>query len=230
MLISTEAKVYVNMSKYQYYTDKGYVIETHIDKDKHLRIPRHSYIMVKIDDLPNDSCAIVDIICDYCGKPVSTKYKDFLSRHEKVNKDSCTDCKGFKIVESNIAVYGSNSIIERAKIQNFKVGRNVKFSNTEIINYFQNRDLIVQFSLLDLTKNILVTDEIPYICKHHVDMGIQYISFDALHNRKYCCKFGANEMLSSNQSKCSIDDAKLICDKKGYILLTKFIKSHDMIF
>ena len=227
MLISKEAKVFVNMSKYQYYTEKGYIIETHIDKDKHIRIPRNSYIIVKIEDLPNDSCAIVDIVCDYCGKHISVKYKDFLLRHKKVDKDSCNDCKSLKIAESNIAVYGTNSMIKRAKIQNFKVGRDVKFSNEEIIDYFENRDLTVQTDLLDLSKNILVKDEIPYICKKHINKGVQYISFGALHNRKHCCIYGGNDIRAISQSTSSIDEVKDICNKRNYKLLTKYIRSVD---
>lgn len=227
MLISKEVKVFVNMSKYQYYTEKGYIIKTHIDKDKHIRIPRNSYIIVKIKDLPNDSCAMVDVVCDYCGKHIFVKYKDFLSRHKKVNKDCCNDCKGLKISESNMAIYGTNSMIKRAKIQNFKVGRNVKFSNEEIIDYFKNRDLIVQTDLLNLSKNLLVKDEIPYICKNHIDKGIQYVSFDVLRNRKYCCIYGANEIFAINQSKSSINEVIDICNKRNYKLLTKYIRSVD---
>lgn len=226
MLLSKTAKVGINKLNYQYYTDKGYEIKQHIDKDKHIRVPKGTYITVKIEDLPDNSSAKIQVKCDYCDKEITVKYRDYLKRHKIIDKDCCKDCTRLKITESNIVQYGTNSIKVIAELKGSKVGRNLKYSKKEILDYFESRGLMVQLDLMQ-NKNITVKDEIPYICKNHMDAGIQHVCYSALTMRNNCCVYGANEMASISQSQSSIKDVEILCKEKGYILLTEEIHNVD---
>jgi len=226
MLLSKTAKVRVDKRNYEYYTNKGYKINLHIDKDKHVRVPKGTYIIVKVEDLPENSCAHVNIKCDYCGKEYIKKYVDHLTGHNIVDKDCCSDCTRLKTTESNMIKYGTNSLKEISKIEGFKIGRDLKFTKDELINYFANRGLIVQTNLLD-EKNIKVKDQIPYICSIHFDKGIQYITPDALSSRDNCCEYGFAEQMSVMQSQSTIEDVRELCEQKEYILLTNEIHNID---
>lgn len=83
-----EIKWYKNTKKY--YIDKGYVFTKLGDIFK-----------VKVKDLLESSGLYVKVTCDYCGKEYMKKYRKYIESHNNclIQKDSCYDCKKFKIID-----------------------------------------------------------------------------------------------------------------------------------
>jgi len=226
MLLSKTAKVGMRKSNYLYYQNKGYNIPFHIDKDKHLRIPRNSYLDINIDDILENSDALVEVKCDYCNKIFDKKYSSYIIGHKDINKDCCGECVSTKIKEINIQKFGTNSMKKLAIIKDFSIGRKLKFNKQEIIEYFTSKNLNVQIDLLQ-SDHITEHVKIPFICNNHPTKGVQYRSYDEVKNKKSCCKYGGFEESSKKQSQSSITDVEQICQKRDYILLTDEIHNVD---
>jgi hypothetical protein len=226
MLLAQKISVGIDRRNYQYYTDKGYIVPTHIDKKKHIQVPRGTHISVDINDLQKTSTMIVHAICDYCGKDIYAHYSTYLKNKTINPKDTCSKCVGLKTQETLFIKYGTNKIKTISQELGYKIGREIKYTKTDIIDYFSERGLIVQEDLLN-DDIIKVTDKIPFICLYHKNKGIQYRSFDELRHKKSCCKYGGYEECSKKQSTSSIIDAREICKQKGYILLTQEIHNVD---
>lgn len=64
MLLTKEVEVQLNSSNFKYYSDLGYEIIKIKDKIGRYRTPKGTTIIVKIEDLPNNSNMKVDIKCD----------------------------------------------------------------------------------------------------------------------------------------------------------------------
>lgn len=207
---------------FAYYKNLGYKLPFHIDS-RGRKVSRGEKIMVKVKDLPPKSTVIIDAECDYCGKIYHPKYVNYYAGHKEVEKDSCSKCKHLKTKEIYLLKYKTTSLKTRSEIEGFKIGRK-KIGIEIIYDEFHKHNLIPKFTKSDYVNT---TTEVPYICEKHKDKGVQYTSYDALKYRKNCCKWGFAETMSENQSKSSIDDVKLLCDKKGYTLLTDFITSVD---
>ena len=96
MLLTKEVEVKLWGRHIKYYHDLGY-------KGKHGDI-----ITVKVDDLPSNSRAEVEVECDYCHKPYHTQYSSYLNSLKYINKSSCNkiDCKNKKTKETNQIRYG----------------------------------------------------------------------------------------------------------------------------
>jgi len=226
MLLSEEIEIGINDKNYQYYLDKGYLIETYYYKKKN-HIRRGTKLLVKIKDLRETSNEKVLIKCDYCGKEYMVCYISYIEgRKYIIKKDACCKCSYIKRKEGNLLKYGTNSMVELSKIKQFHLGRNKKYSKEDIINEFEKKGLIVQLNLLNKDE-IIVKDKIPYICNNHKDKGIQYANYEDMKKRKYCCPYGAAEWRSISQSQSSIEDVKHLCDQRGYILLTESIRNVD---
>ena len=132
-----------------------------------------------------------------------------------------------KKVETNITKYGSNNMIEICKQNNSIIGRNLKYTLNDFIVEFNKYNLDIVVELIDDVGRMLVTDNIPFICRNHPYKGVQYTTLDILRNKKYCCKYGAIEATIERRSTVDISDAQKICEERDYILLTDKITSVD---
>lgn len=65
----------------KYYTDLGYTFT---------KIGDEFEVVVK--DLPYESSDEVSVTCDYCGNPVSVKYKRYNDSIEKFGDYACSHC------------------------------------------------------------------------------------------------------------------------------------------
>ena len=99
MLLTKNIEVKISKRNIGYYHDKGYI-------DSNL----NDLIIVSVNDLQEGSNKIVELQCDYCGKIVQRRYGDYIRRHKKdtINMDCCIDCKGKKMIESNLINYGTS--------------------------------------------------------------------------------------------------------------------------
>lgn len=98
MLGNTETTVNLTQNKLvDYYRNKGYECNLH---DK---------IAVKIEDLLENSSAVVLRICDYCGDKKEMPYYVY-NAHKKtsiINKDACSKCLKYKREEACEQLYGT---------------------------------------------------------------------------------------------------------------------------
>lgn len=106
MILTKEVEVKPTGKMIQYYKDKGY--------DAKCRKP----LFVKVEDLPEHSDIVVDILCDYCHKNVTkTKYSDYIKGIKNVDKHACSECCYEKIKEVTLKVYGTKSIFDLSAVQ-----------------------------------------------------------------------------------------------------------------
>lgn len=82
-----------------YYIDKGYVFTKMKDR-----------FLVKIEDLPLQSHAEVQVKCDYCGKIYTCKYQNYNNNSKVVDKDCCYECHMKKVGDVFEVKYGNRSI------------------------------------------------------------------------------------------------------------------------
>lgn len=113
MLLSETAKVKLNGGNIVYYEQLDYNIPREKNKWGKLGVLRGTIIEVKIEDLPENSHAEVEILCDYCEKVVvRKKYGGYINQNKKstIHKDCCKACQPLKNKESNESVYGVSHI------------------------------------------------------------------------------------------------------------------------
>lgn len=72
-----------NSTTKKYYEEKGYEYTG-----------MFTPLIVRVEDLPVHSHSKVIVICDYCGKEYTKRYKDYFSQH--INGDCCKDCLQIK--------------------------------------------------------------------------------------------------------------------------------------
>jgi len=190
MLLTKEVEIKcVNNSK-KYYIEKGYNWES------------KGSMMINIKDLPDGSHAFVECLCDYCFEEgietiIEKPYYKYLNARNINPKDCCDKCKGKK-----------NKEIILSKEDRFH------YDYETVYKDFLNNNKILQ------TKEYLkVTDQLPYICINHKDIGIQYMSYsDLLRNHKECSSCKKDKMkISGLLSKESI---KEIINNNNLILVS----------
>lgn len=96
-------------------------------------------IEVLIEHLPKNVDVIVRVECDYCGEVMLRTYANHFKQINKdiIKKDSCTKCAGKKRLESNLVVYGIDSL---TKLDSTKQ----KMKNTLIERYGVEHQMYLQ--------------------------------------------------------------------------------------
>ena len=87
MLITKEVEVYLTYNNYKYYQSIGYSVETYTNKQGKLSVKKKK-IKVKVEDLPKNARAPVEICCDVCQRHIIVPY----SRYCEFNHDGKTFC------------------------------------------------------------------------------------------------------------------------------------------
>lgn len=199
MLLSKNAVIYVNNRNYKYYTDKGYIIDRYLDKDKIMRVKKGTKLVVDIEDLPLISNAMVEVKCDYCGEIITKTYRKMFLERNKIEKDCCNNCKSKKTQEINLLKYGTISQIELSKIKGYKTGRKLKYTISDIKEILMGKGLILDENLI-ISSNISVIDKLPFICNKHIDKGVQFRSLDQIIHSDTCCKYEGFELRSGENN------------------------------
>lgn len=138
MINNKHAIVKWNSRNKKYYTDKGYIF-THMGDE----------FEVSVDDLTKGSSAIVELICDYCGKEFTQAWQTriLISRRTRINKDCCRECCEIKSKEAVCQQYGSyvqmyESCNDKRKTTNTeRYGCENVFSSEEIKSRIVNTNL-----------------------------------------------------------------------------------------
>ena len=74
--------------------------------------------LVKVEDLPLQSHAVVIVICDYCGEEYSYKYQNYNNQCSKHLGDACPKCKYKKCQKSIQEKYGVDCVLQLLEIKN----------------------------------------------------------------------------------------------------------------
>ena len=114
-IITKEIEVRPTGKMIRYYKDKGYIAE------------HRKSLIVQVDDLPNKSYMIVDVLCDYCGETIChPTYRDYRKRIDRFGSYACDKCGFIHRIESCIDKYGiaipskSEEIKEKTRLTNLK--------------------------------------------------------------------------------------------------------------
>jgi len=189
MLISKEVEVELS-NNVKYYENLGYSIPRYKNKNGKMVFPKHTKITVKIEDLPLNSHVLVEVKCDYCKTPYSISYKNYNNRNKDIiNKDCCGNCIAKKNTESNLLVYGVHSTMQIPEISN-----QIKLTYDYIKRKFEERNYI-----LISTEYIHNTLPLHFICKEHLDKGVQSIIWTQF-NRGFGCNYCSWDKISELRS------------------------------
>lgn len=119
MLLTKEAKVKLNAANIEYYKNLGYEIP--VKKASESTRKRHGKdfvydlgktMNIKIEDLPKNSGAKVEVLCDICKENIiSVKYADYNKVMERTGSYVCRPCSYKKRDQTNLEKYGSKSYL-----------------------------------------------------------------------------------------------------------------------
>lgn len=117
MLLTKTVKI--NLKKnIKYYENLGYDIPKRRDKWGKLSTPRGTSIIVKVEDLPEGSEVYIECLCDYCLEQgvetiIPKMYCNYIKQNKYgiIKKDCCKKCHPLKTKESNLLIYGVESIV-----------------------------------------------------------------------------------------------------------------------
>jgi very-short-patch-repair endonuclease len=102
MLKTKEVKVKWEAGNKKHFLDLGYEFKW------------KSEFIVPVEHLSRNSHAMVDYTCDYCNKPLSTRWHVYLDRKENsvIKKDCCKECSSVKVAESNLINFGVTNLFQ----------------------------------------------------------------------------------------------------------------------
>lgn len=132
MLLTKFTNTKWNAKNKKYYVDLGYEFTK-----------MNESFLVKVQDLKNSSCSIIEVKCDYCGKVFKTKWNTYKRLKDKdiIYKDccgnkECTTAKSKEVLKEKYNVYSCREldwVNEKIKNTNIKkYGVENPFQNEEI--------------------------------------------------------------------------------------------------
>lgn len=118
MLLTKEVEIALFGKKIKHYKELGYDIPLYKSRDG-MRVKNGTKIMVKIEDMPEGSHVYVDVKCDICGEVDSRRYYSYTDSRKMSNikYDCCVECRGTKIQDVNMDVYGVTNQFLRPEVQ-----------------------------------------------------------------------------------------------------------------
>lgn len=101
----------------------------------------HEMILIPIEELSIGSHALVQCLCDYCGKVRTIEYRQYQKQILTINKFSCrnSSCVGQKLKDIHLFVYGVESTFQLESTKN-----KIKMTNLEkygVENPFQSDEI-----------------------------------------------------------------------------------------
>ncbi len=108
-------EVKITEKNIKFYTNLGY------------NVTKKDIITVPPEHLTKGSRAVVQVLCDFCGKPIKNPYYQYIKRHIH-NKDCCKECQPQKARLTFIEKYGVTSPLKNENIKN-------KMKQTNLLKY-----------------------------------------------------------------------------------------------
>jgi superfamily II helicase len=122
-------------------------------------------IIVKVDDLSNQSHEKITAICDICGAEKEISLFAYNKNYNKYNYYSCNKCKQEKIEKTNKIKYDCKRPIQnseiRQKLENTNLslyGNKIASKNTEVIKKLINTNLI-RYNEISSAKNEIIKEK-----------------------------------------------------------------------
>lgn len=148
------------------------------------------------------SSAEINIICDYCGKNIVTKYRDYTTNKNKsyLDTDACNECKKIKVkaAERQRAI---NRLLPEERIVEIK--QSLEKADCEYVGHTFDVERKIQF-----------------ICNKHRERGVQTV-LPRLFNPYLLCKYCNSKRKSRGEFKI----CTLLTDK--HIYFTDQYKTKD---
>lgn len=107
MLLTKEVEVKPRGKNVEHYESKGYVVSKYMDAKHKIRVKMGTTLMVKVEDLPENSSAKVACECDNCGTPRTMPYYKYCE-HNHNGKTYCKNCC-HKILQSGFNHWNWNN-------------------------------------------------------------------------------------------------------------------------
>lgn len=131
-----EKEVFVKFSPktFNHYESLGYIFPK---VNNEMRVKKGTVILVKTDDLPNNSHIKITKICDICKKEIPNQtYGSVINKRTEDSKDYCRKCKSLKMVNTKLNnIKYENTLEHYAKINNKEyLLKEYSFKNTKLSN------------------------------------------------------------------------------------------------
>lgn len=232
MILCDEIDVPINSRNAEYYESLGYVIP-HIKSSKgdYLVVPKGTKICVQIKDLSLGSNIMIPCQCDYCGSGFQRRYISIVRSHKDgLMTDACgsKECSEKRRKDSLFNKYGSSNWVDIHEKTNTHLGRYLKYDLQYYIDEFAKLSRTICVDLIQNKDDIRTTDNLPFICNNHPDIGVQYSSYANIQSgERHCCYYGSIESRADKTRVADIELAKIICQERDYTLLTDNINTVD---
>lgn len=215
MLLTKELEIELSSSQIKYYSNLGYDIPRVKDKYSRYTTPRGTKIIVKIEDLQKGSHENVQYQCDICGEIVTCQYKTYIQSQIKsyTKIDVCNNCKFIKSQMSIKNKYGVDNLLLLPEIRQKSYDKN-RHSFEFICEQFDKLDYIL---ITKEYKNNL--QSLDYICRKHIEYGIQTTNYANIQHHGSACRLCANEKISESR-KNIFENVKNEYFSLGYNLLS----------
>lgn len=119
MLITEFVEVVWSNRNKEWFIDKGYEFTNLKDS-----------FLAKTMDLTIGSHQKIEVICDYCNKPLMMEFRQYLKQYNKsiIKEDCCTNCGAIKKEKQNLIKYGVKNTAQLESTQS-------KMKETNILKY-----------------------------------------------------------------------------------------------
>ena len=215
MLLSKEVEIKWSNAIISYYKEKGYVFTK-----------RGESFVCKVEDLSEKSTSIVKVKCDYCGKIIDKPFRRYIEERKNTNKDCCINCSPKKAKEVCKIKYGDSNYGTKKALRKFQEN-NLKdkedFINKLIINSKHKNYILLPFIYIN------ANEKIPFICKKHIEDGIQYgRAYNLSIENKNNCYSCMCEKIKDNLT-FSYDEVKELIEHNGMnkLVSTNYTKAQD---
>lgn len=168
-------------------------------------------------------------ICNYCGK------KYYVDKSQQDRSKFCSD-KCFRQSRNTQINYQcdyccKDFLVRKSKVEK-RINGQTKYlcCSSECAQEIQKpkwEDIVVLFEdngyILKSTKYVNAKTKLEYVCKQHIDQGVQYITYNNLKSG-FGCKYCGIER-TANARRLSFNDAKAIFDRNNMVLLDQEYKN-----
>ena len=156
-IITKEVEVKVNGFTAGYYKSLGYEIPmrkasklTYEKYKKEFVYDTNKTIKVKVDDLPKNSEAYIDVLCDMCNENItSMRYADYNKTIKKNGNSVCKKCSYIRKKQADIAYYGDVYV----RTEEFKEKRKKScLDKFGVENPLQNKEILEKVHSTNMQK------------------------------------------------------------------------------
>lgn len=119
MILDEYVEIKVNPSHAKYYENLGYEVPKRYNKESYRIVYDISKtFLVKVQDLPKGSTALIHVKCDICGKIREIRYRDYVNSESNHGYYACADCASYKRRDTFIERFGVDHPLKTDETKN----------------------------------------------------------------------------------------------------------------